>query len=170
MRWRIILLTLWLASCGSDEKPKNLIDTQTMTDIMADVHLLEAEVNNLHFQHQDSAVFIYQTLKVKMLKKYNIDTATFRSSFRYYTLNPIQMKEVYAGVKNKLEKEKKKVEAATKVHKSPVPQIDSIKKKIDSLKNVNNRPPNDVLNKIQLPSISTFPKKTKSSKLTPKLP
>ena len=65
MRWIIIALTLWLTSCSSNEKPKNLIDEGIMVNIMTDIHMIEAEINNLHLQHQDSSVFMYQKLKVK---------------------------------------------------------------------------------------------------------
>ena len=93
MRWIIIALIFGLSACSSDEKPKNLIDQGTMVNIMTDVHLIEAEINNLHLQHQDSSVFMYQKLKVQLLKKYNTDTAVFNASFKYYDLNPDKMKQ-----------------------------------------------------------------------------
>ena len=131
MRWRIILLLVGLTACSSDEKPKNLIDQSTMVNIMTDVHLMEAEINNLHLQHQDSSVFMYQKLKVKMLKKYNTDTATFHNSFNYYILNPDKMKPIYSEVKKKLEgiKKQKMVTSKSKPPtKSPLSMIDSLKK------------------------------------------
>ena len=131
MRWRIILLMIGLAACSSDDKPKNLIDQNTMVNIMTDIHLIEAEINNIHLQHQDSSVFMYQKLKVKMLKKYNTDTSVFNASFKYYVLNPDKMKPIYSEVKKKLEEIKKRTIAASKTKpptKSPVNMIDSLKK------------------------------------------
>jgi Domain of unknown function (DUF4296) len=132
MRWRIILLIVGLAACSSDEKPKNLIDEGTMANIMTDIHMLEAEINNSRLQHQDSSVYVYQKLKVRMLKKnYNLDTAVFNASFKYYILNPDKMKPIYVEVKKKLENIKKKTMAASKAKpptKSPVSIIDSLKK------------------------------------------
>lgn len=132
MRWRIILLVIGLAACHSDEKPKNLIDEGSMVNIMTDIHLIEAEINNLHFQHQDSSVFMYQNLKVKMLKKYNTDTAVFNASFKYYILNPDKMKPIYAEVKKKLEGVKKKKMVSSRAK----PQVKSQSVKTDSLKKV----------------------------------
>ena len=120
-----------LAACSSDEKPKNLLDQDRMVNIMTDIHLIEAEINNFHLQHQDSSVFIYQKLKVKMLKKYNTDTAVFNASFKYYILNPDKMKPIYVEVKKKLEEVKKKTTAASKTKpptNSPINKIDSLKK------------------------------------------
>ena len=131
MRWRIITLIIGLTACSSDKKPENLIDQSTMVNIMTDVHLLEAEINNLHLQHQDSAVFMYQKLKVKMLKKYNTDSSVFNASFKYYILNPDKMKPIYVEVKKKLEEIKKKTVAASRTKlptKSPINMIDSLKK------------------------------------------
>jgi Domain of unknown function (DUF4296) len=131
MRWRIILLIVGLAACSSDEKPKNLIDESTMANIMTDIHILEAQINNSRLQHQDSAVYVYQKMKVKMLKKYNTDTAVFNASFKYYILNPDKMKPVYVEVKKKLEDIKKKTTAASRVKtptKSPANITDSLRK------------------------------------------
>jgi Domain of unknown function (DUF4296) len=131
MRWRIILLIVGLVACSSDEKPKNLIDEGTMANIMTDIHIIEAEINNLHLQHQDSSVYVYQKLKVKMLKKYNIDTAVFNASFKYYILNPDKMKPIYVEVKKKLENIKKKTMKASKTKPQGKPHIsitDSLRK------------------------------------------
>ena len=81
-----------------------------MVNILTDIHLIESEINNLQLQHQDSSVFIYQKLKVKMLKKYNTDTAVFNASFKYYILNPDKMKPIYTDEKKKLEELKRNVE------------------------------------------------------------
>lgn len=131
MRWRIILLMIGLSACSSGEKPENLIDEDTMVNIMTDIHLIEAEINNLHLQHQDSSVFMYQKLKVRMLKKYNTDTAIFNASFKYYILNPDKMKPVYAEVKKKLEAVKKRTIVASKAKPPGKPQtlnVDSLRK------------------------------------------
>ena len=132
MRWRIILLTIGFTACGSDEKPENLLDQDRMVNIMTDIHLIEAEINNIHLQHQDSSVFMYQKLKVKMLKKYNTDTSVFNASFKYYVLNPDKMKPIYAEVKKKLEEIKKRTIAASKI-KSPTKPTTNV---IDSLKKI----------------------------------
>jgi hypothetical protein len=98
-------------ACGSDEKPQNLIPKDKMAKILTEIHMIEAQINNLHFQHEDSSVYVYQKMKVRLLKTYDSDTATFRSSFKYYLLNPDKMKEIYAEVKKALEAKKKQIQA-----------------------------------------------------------
>ena len=110
MRLRFILLTFWLSACGSDNKPENLIPEDKMAKILTEIHILEAQVTNLHFQHEDSSVFVYQRMKVNMLKKFNMDTATFKNSFQYYVINPDKMKGIYVEVKKQLEAQKKQIE------------------------------------------------------------
>jgi hypothetical protein len=160
MRWRIILLVVGLTACSSDEKPKNLIDESTMANIMTDIHLIESEINNLRLQHIDSSVFIYQKLKVKMLKKYNTDTAVFNASFKYYILNPDKMKPIYAEVKKKLEEAKKKNIIASKQKPKPkLTQAEIAKKKNDSIEAVLHRPSKEFIEKMRLKGITEGNKK-----------
>jgi hypothetical protein len=158
MRWRIILLVVGLTACSSDEKPKNLIDESTMANIMTDIHLIESEINNLRLQHIDSSVFIYQKLKVKMLKKYNTDTVVFNASFKYYILNPDKMKPIYAEVKKKLEEAKKKITIASK-QKPKLTQAEIAKKKNDSIEAVLHRPSKEFIEKMRLKGIAEGNKK-----------
>lgn len=153
MRWRIIAITLWLTSCSSNEKPQNLIDAGTMVNIMTDIHLIESEINTIHLQHQDSSVFIYQKLKVKMLKKYNTDTATFNSSFKYYILNPDKMKLIYVEVKKKLEAVKKKTLIASK-QKPKINPATLAKQKSDSIEAILHRPSKAFIEKMRLKGIA----------------
>jgi hypothetical protein len=154
MRWRIILLTMWLTSCGSDEKPKNLIDEGTMVNIMAEIHLIEADINHFHFQSQDTAIFVYQKLKVKMLKKYNLDTATFNSSFKYYVVNPDKLKLIYVEVKKKLEDDKKKTLIAAKTKPKVSAKLDSAKRKSDSIQTALHKPNIAFLEKLRAKNIA----------------
>lgn len=146
-------ITLWLTSCGSNEKPKNLIDAGTMVNIMTDIHLIESEINNIHLQHQDSSVFIYQKLKVKMLKKYNTDTVIFNSSFKYYILNPDKMKLIYVEVKKKLEEKKKKTIIASK-QKPKITPAELAKKKSDSIEVVRHKPSKQFIETMRLKGIA----------------
>lgn len=115
MRLRFFLLTFWLIACGSNDKPKDLISEDKMAKILTEIHILEAQINNLHFQHEDSSVYVYQKNKVKLLKTFDLDSTTFKSSFNYYILNPDKMKGIYTEVKKLLEVKKKVIEAKKKL-------------------------------------------------------
>ena len=95
MRLKIFLLTFLLTACGSDDKPENLIPEDKMAKVLSEIHILEAQINNLHFQHEDSSIFVYQKKRFELIKTFKLDTATFRVSLKYYLLNPDKMKGIY---------------------------------------------------------------------------
>lgn len=115
MRLKLFLLTFLLTACSSDDKPENLILEDKMAKVLTEIHILEAQINNLHFQHEDSSVFVYQKKRFELMKTFNLDTATFRVSLKYYLLNPDKMKGIYAEVKKNLEAKKKVIEAKQKL-------------------------------------------------------
>ena len=164
MRLKIFLLTFLLTACSSDDKPENLISEDKMSKVLTEIHILEAQINNLHFQHEDSAVFIYQKKRFELMKTFNLDTATFRVSLKYYLLNPDKMKEIYTEVKKNLEAKKKVIEAKQKL-------ADKKKKLIEDKKIVKDKkkgkPTIDSNRKILIP-INKFKLKL-SNKATPKL-
>ena len=164
MRLKIFLLTFLLTACSLDDKPENLISEDKMSKILTEIHILEAQINNLHFQHEDSAVFIYQKKRFELMKTFNLDTATFRVSLKYYLLNPDKMKEIYTEVKKNLEAKKKVIEAKQKL-------ADKKKKLIEDKKIVKDKkkgkPTIDSNRKILIP-INKFKLKL-SNKATPKL-
>lgn len=111
MRLKFFLLTFLLAACSSDDKPKNLILEDKMAKVLTEIHILEAQINNLHFQHEDSSVYVYQKKRFELMKTFALDTANFRISLKYYLLNPDKMKGIYTEVKKNLEAKKKVIEA-----------------------------------------------------------
>ena len=115
MRLKFFLLTILLSACSSNDKPENLIPEDKMAKTLSEIHILEAQINNLHFQHEDSAVYIYQKKKFELLKTFQLDTAAFKVSLKYYLLNPDKMKSVYVEVKKNLEAKKKVIEDKKKL-------------------------------------------------------
>ncbi len=111
MRLKFFLLISLLTACGLDDKPENLILEDKMAKVLTEIHILEAQINNLHFQHEDSSVFVYQKKRFELMKTFALDTATFRISLKYYLLNPDKMKGIYVEVKKNLEAKKKVIEA-----------------------------------------------------------
>lgn len=112
---KFLFLLFWLSACGSNTKPDDLISEDKMAKILTEIHILEAQINNVHFQHEDSSVYVYQKMKVKILKTFDLDSATFKRSFKYYLLNPDKMKGIYTEVKKLLEAKKKVIEANKKL-------------------------------------------------------
>lgn len=136
MRLKIFLLTFLLTACSSDDKPENLIPEDKMAKVLTEIHILEAQINNLHFQHEDSSVFVYQKKRFELMKTFALDTPTFRVSLKYYLLNPDKMKGIYTEVKKNLEAKKKAIEAKKAIEDKKKKMIDDKKLLEDKKKGV----------------------------------
>lgn len=128
MRFRIILLVFALTACGSDDKPNDLIAEDKMAVILSDIHVLESQVNDMHIVNTDTALLVYQKLKVKTLKQYGIDSVNFNRSLRYYIANPAYLKDIYVNVKKLLEEKKKKIPTIKAGQYSRKQPVDSTKR------------------------------------------
>jgi hypothetical protein len=128
MRFRILLLLLGLTACESDDKPNDLIAEDKMAVILSDIHVLESQVNDMHFVNTDSSLLIYQKMKFKTLQKHSVDTANFNKSLRYYIANPASLKDIYVNVKKHLEEKKKKIPAIKATQYSRKQPVDSTKR------------------------------------------
>jgi hypothetical protein len=119
----IIVLTV---RCNTDDrKPDNLLSEEKMVNILTDIHLIESDVNNMRITDADSNLAIYLYLETQLFKKYQIDTATYRNSYRYYIAQP----EVFG----KIYKQVLKVAEAQKKIEKPV-LVKSVRSKLDSVK------------------------------------
>jgi hypothetical protein len=52
---------------------------------------------------------VYRHLKKQILQKYKVDTTTYKSSLKYYIINPDLLKGLYEEVKVILETQRKKI-------------------------------------------------------------
>lgn len=119
MRTRILLLIALLSACNSADKPQNLIPEDKMIKLLEEVHLAENQVNNLHMGSADSSLVVYKSLEKQIFKRYEIDTGSYRASFKYYVARPDKFKEMYEQVVKNLEtrmnqEEKKKSKPVAK--------------------------------------------------------
>ena len=131
-----VLLLFGLFACETEEKPDNLIQEDKMAKILAEIHVLEAQINNLRFQHDDSSIYVYQKKRFDIIKSLQSDTATFKVSLKYYLLNPDKMKEIYTQVKVNLEAKKKIIEANSKLQEKKNKMVE-VKKILPEKKSVN---------------------------------
>jgi hypothetical protein len=169
---KLIFLLFLLTACSSDDKPKNLIPQDKMAKILSEIHILEAQINNLHFQHEDSSVYIYQRKRFELIKTFELDTNSFKVSLKYYLLNPDKMKDIYVEVKKLLEAKKKVIEAKKKLEDKKKKLIENKKKaipeeikKIDSLRRIKDEKRVKEEDKKHLISLQHLPKLKPSTKL-----
>lgn len=94
----IVLFAVFSCGNGVVEKPDNLIEKEVMVNILYDLALIQsAESNN-------PSAFSQNQIKVNDLiyKKYNIDSASFAQSNRYYASDPHNYQKLFKQVSEKI--------------------------------------------------------------------
>lgn len=102
---RSLLVILWLvAACTApeDQRPDNLIDEERMANILTEVHIAESRVSRLNLRSTDSSSIVYKHLESQIFKKFDVDTATYRKSYIFYSSHPADMEAIYKKVTEKL--------------------------------------------------------------------
>jgi hypothetical protein len=84
-------------ACSSKDSPKGIIDQEKMVDIMIDIHLAEAAVQEMRLQ-KDSAAKVYAVQEKYIFKKHNVSDTVFLVSYNYYVEHPEQLELIYAAV------------------------------------------------------------------------
>ena len=104
--WMLLLSGWLLGSCTApeDKKPDNLINADKMTSILTEVHLAETRVSRLGLRSIDSSNIVYKHLETRFLKQFGVDTATFRTSYVYYSSHPYELEAIYKRVVENLKK------------------------------------------------------------------
>ena len=97
-----------LFACKKQEAvPENLIDKELMTEILVDIHLLEARIDHLDIP-RDSSEMLYKAFEYDLLvNQYQVDTALYYESFKYYTNHLSNFTDVYDEVLKSMEKKQK---------------------------------------------------------------
>jgi tRNA/tmRNA/rRNA uracil-C5-methylase (TrmA/RlmC/RlmD family) len=100
---------LFLTACTQEEKvPEGTLSEQKMSQIMVEIHLIEARVSRLSLVSIDSTTLVTEQLKRAMFKKLQVDTAAFNRSYKFYATNPELLQRIYEPVVKHLERRVKK--------------------------------------------------------------
>lgn len=88
-----------LEACGppAEPQPPNLLTKGKMTDILADIHLAEAQVGH-QFPNRDSAKMAFNLLEAQIFAKHNVSDSVFRQSYEYYLLYLKELDQIYEAV------------------------------------------------------------------------
>ena len=113
----IILLFVLATACGSRDKgfmPERLLSEQEMVDIMTDVQIIEADINNQKMQERgnesnDSVrtapkdfVKLSREYYRQLFEHYGITDSIFSQNMRYYTERPEILERIMESVKQRL--------------------------------------------------------------------
>lgn len=84
-------------ACSSNDTPKDIIAREKMVDIMIDIHLAEAGIQDLRLR-KDSAERLFATQEKYIFKKYGVSDSSFLRSYNFYLENPEMMEEMYTAI------------------------------------------------------------------------
>lgn len=124
----LVVAMLMLSSCAEElvEKPDNLIPEDKMVAVIKEMAIVNAakatNLSKLRENGVEPTSFIF--------KKFEIDSAQFVDSDRYYASKPLQYENMYKKVESDLEDQRLKLEAEKKIRDS-LSLVEKSKKNID---------------------------------------
>jgi hypothetical protein len=98
-----LFLAFFVISCSKNPvpKPDNLLDEETMVNILYDISLLQAIDGSMPNKLMEQDIKMDQYI----FEKYKIDSITYRQNQLYYAGNARKYKKIYKKVLEKLEQE-----------------------------------------------------------------
>lgn len=123
-----VVAILMLSSCAEElvEKPDNLIPEDKMVAVIKEMAIVNAakatNLSKLRENGVEPTSFIF--------KKYEIDSAQFVDSDRYYASKPLQYENMYKKVESDLEDQRLKLENEKKIRDS-LSLVEKSRKNID---------------------------------------
>jgi hypothetical protein len=115
-----ILSLAVLASCGQqgDNTPKNLLPEQKLVQILADVHVAEARIEN-RIVYPDTAMMLYGLEQQRILEAHGVEEQLFRDTYRYYLSDIKKMDKLYEIILDTLSVREAKLRAGRETPSRP---------------------------------------------------
>lgn len=96
-----ILLLSACADAPPPPPPENALDEQKFFEVMVDVHLVEAAINQKFGRSKDTSDSSYGYYKA-LFEKHEVSRTDFDSTFNYYLRNPELLEGIYTQVHDSL--------------------------------------------------------------------
>jgi len=113
LRFLSFLLAAWLAACSplfdSPPKPDNLLDENTMLEIIVESLLLQEKVFLVNNQYSSYANTVYKRLEKEILDRYQTDSLTYHLSYAYYAHDIDNFEKLYTRVSDTLQARKNRL-------------------------------------------------------------
>jgi len=109
MKFSYLLVLLAVIACSKMDKPER-IEEKKMAQILADIHLDEANIGSMGISSMDSSLLMYHFLERKTLKRHGVDSLAFVKSFESYAKEPEDFIQLYAQVKLVVAEKRKKAQ------------------------------------------------------------
>ena len=114
----IFLGLVILMACNTNKAPENIIERNKMVNVLADMHLADAVLAKV--DNQDTMLMMASSKYYFIFKKYQIDSAKFTNSLKYYNNEPDEFIKMYAEVVDSLNAKIPKETKSDKKIKKPI--------------------------------------------------
>jgi hypothetical protein len=104
------LITYAFSAC-SEQSTSNRLDQEQMAQVLADIHLDEAIIQNMHVGNSDTSLVLYHELSKQTLKKRGLDSTQVAKSLGSYVKDPDAFVKLYTRVNEIIEERGKKAAA-----------------------------------------------------------
>ncbi len=91
----IIMLTAM--ACDKSNEPKEIMSNEQMVNYLIQLHIAEAEVQNLRLR-KDSSETVFKVYEKHLLEKNSLTDTLFINSYNYYLNNPADLELIYEAV------------------------------------------------------------------------
>lgn len=102
----LIGLCVFIISCADNKTeaiPNNVLPKEKMAEVLVDIHLLEATLNNTGSEASlNSIIRNADSTNTNILKKHSVTKTQYQESFYFYSSNPKILAEVYNIALNQL--------------------------------------------------------------------
>ncbi len=97
----MILCVLFLCACAREKRPEGVFDQDKMTEVLMEIHLLEAKIQKLYLPG-DSGDVIYRHYEKMLFEDLGITEEEYDQSLIYYVENSKELGEVYDRIVDSL--------------------------------------------------------------------
>ena len=106
-----LALGVFAFSACSDKSDNDRLEQEKMAQILADIHIDEAIVQNMSVGNTDTALVLFHTISKQTLKKRDLDSAKVSKSLESYVKDPASFIKLYTRVNEIIEERAKKAAA-----------------------------------------------------------
>ncbi len=92
----LVAIVIFYTACDQNKVPKGLIEREKMLDVMVDMQLTDAYLNQVY--NPDTMKMQAHSRYNYIFKKFNTDSANFSNSLKYYSKDPVALDSMFSQV------------------------------------------------------------------------
>tara|TARA_Y100001972_G_scaffold77175_1_gene93767 strand:+ start:3006 stop:3344 length:339 start_codon:yes stop_codon:yes gene_type:complete len=97
-----LIICLFIAcSCSEEKLPEGVLDKDKMTEVLMEIHLLEAKIQKLYLP-LDSGQVVFKHYETKLLQDLGVSQEVYDRSLIYYVDHSQEMGEIYDRIVDSL--------------------------------------------------------------------